>query len=34
MTLTCDLDIQSFRILSHNFVPAEQNISKFLLSVA
>ena len=30
----CDLDLQSFSILSHNSLPAGQNISKFLLNVA
>ena len=34
MTLIHDLDITYFRILSHNSVPAEQNILKFQQSVA
>ena len=34
MTLIRDLDLAYFRILSHNSVPAEQNIPKFLQSVA
>ena len=34
MTLTSDLDLTYFRILSHNSVPAEQNIPKFLQSIA
>ena len=34
MTLMCDLDLSVFSILSRNSVPAGQNISKFLLSVA
>ena len=34
MTLMCALTFQSFRILSRDSVPAGQNISKFLLSVA
>ena len=34
MTLIRDLDLTYFRILSHNSVPAEQNIPKFLQSVA
>ena len=34
MTLIHDLDLMYFRILSYNSVPAEQNIPKFLQSVA
>ena len=34
MTLTSELDLTYFRILSHNSLPAEQNIPKFLQSVA
>ena len=34
MTLIRDLDLTYFCILSHNSVPAEQNIPKLLQSVA
>ena len=34
MTLIRDLDLMYFRILSYNSLPAEQNIPKFLQSVA
>ena len=34
MTFMYDLDLTSFRIFSHNSLPAGQNISKLLQSVA
>ena len=34
MTLTCDLEIANFYILSHISVPAGQNVSKFLHMLA